>query len=117
MGAYYSKEDITQYICKNTIIPALFDRAQHGCRIAFEGEHSVWRLLKDDPERYMHASMLRGIDKELPEVIARGLKDVNKRGDWQRSADPGYALPMETWREVRGSTFPNRGSSTSVGGW
>jgi len=65
------RKTLPQYICKNTIIPALFDRAQHGCRIAFEGEHSVWRLLKDDPERYMHASMLRGIDKELPEVIAR----------------------------------------------
>ena len=26
MGAYYSKEDITDYICKNTIIPFLFDK-------------------------------------------------------------------------------------------
>ncbi|NWF89932.1 MAG: SAM-dependent methyltransferase [Ignavibacteriaceae bacterium] len=25
MGAYYTKEDITDYICKNTIIPRLFD--------------------------------------------------------------------------------------------
>ena len=27
MGAYYTKEDITGYICRNTIIPALFDKA------------------------------------------------------------------------------------------
>ena len=26
MGAYYTKEDITDYICKNTIIPFLFDK-------------------------------------------------------------------------------------------
>ncbi len=25
MGAYYTKEDITGYICRNTIIPRLFD--------------------------------------------------------------------------------------------
>ena len=27
MGAYYTKEDITEYIGKNTIIPFLFDQA------------------------------------------------------------------------------------------
>lgn len=27
MGAYYTREDITGYICRNTIIPALFDKA------------------------------------------------------------------------------------------
>lgn len=27
MGAYYTKEDITGYICRNTIIPRLFDKA------------------------------------------------------------------------------------------
>jgi hypothetical protein len=27
MGAYYTKDDITGYICRNTIIPALFDKA------------------------------------------------------------------------------------------
>ena len=28
MGAYYTKDDITGYICRNTIIPALFDKAK-----------------------------------------------------------------------------------------
>ncbi len=27
MGAYYTKEDITGYICRSTVIPALFDKA------------------------------------------------------------------------------------------
>ncbi|MEI6779014.1 MAG: SAM-dependent methyltransferase, partial [Chloroflexales bacterium] len=27
MGAYYTRDDITGYICRNTIIPALFDKA------------------------------------------------------------------------------------------
>ncbi len=70
MGAYYTKEDITEYISKNTIIPALFDMAQKSCKIAFEGEHSVWRLLVDDPDRYIHAAMRWGMDKELPKLVA-----------------------------------------------
>lgn len=36
MGAYYTKEDITEYISKNTIIPFLLDAARSRCRIAFE---------------------------------------------------------------------------------
>ncbi|MDW8335334.1 MAG: SAM-dependent methyltransferase, partial [Bacteroidia bacterium] len=36
MGAYYTKEDITDYICKNTVIPYLFDAAKRECKIAFE---------------------------------------------------------------------------------
>jgi hypothetical protein len=41
MGAYYTKEDITEYISKNTIIPFLFDKAEKKCKIAFEGDQSV----------------------------------------------------------------------------
>ena len=36
MGAYYTKEDITEYISKNTIIPFLLDSARKKCEIAFE---------------------------------------------------------------------------------
>ena len=36
MGAYYTKEDITEYISKNTIIPFLFDAAAKKCPIAFQ---------------------------------------------------------------------------------
>ena len=100
MGAYYSKEDITGYIGRSTIIPALFDMARKSCRIAFEGDHSVWRLLPIDPDRYIHAPLLRGINKQLPQSVAAGIKDVSRRGDWNKTADPEYALPTETWREV-----------------
>jgi hypothetical protein len=100
MGAYYTKEDITGYISQNTIIPALFDIARKSCRIAFEGEHSVWGLLQADPDRYIYAAMLKGLDRALPYYIAAGLNDVRKRGDWNKPADPEYALPTETWREV-----------------
>ncbi len=111
MGAYYTKEDITGYISRNTIIPFLFDRAKKECAIAFEPGGGVWRLLADDPDRYFYEAVRHGITynihtrkplaekRELPPEIAVGLKDVSKRGDWNKAAPPDYALPTETWRE------------------
>jgi hypothetical protein len=100
MGAYYTKEDITGYISQNTIIPALFDMARKSCRIAFEGEHSVWRLLQQDPDRYIYPTMLHGVDEKLPANIAQGIADVSKRADWNKTASPELGLPTETWREA-----------------
>jgi len=114
MGAYYTKEDITDYISKNTIIPFLFDSAKEHCKVAFEGEHSVWKLLQENPDRYIynavkhgitvniHEKPLKPLEKplELPEEIAAGLNDVSKRGGWNRPAPAEFALPTEIWREL-----------------
>ena len=100
MGAYYTKEDITDYISKNTIIPFLFDKARKSCKIAFEGDSSVWKLLQDDPDRYIYDAVKTGVKKELPPEIAIGIDDVCKRTDWNTLADSDYALPTEIWREV-----------------
>ncbi|MDI6776320.1 MAG: Eco57I restriction-modification methylase domain-containing protein [Syntrophales bacterium] len=100
MGAYYTKEDITGYIGKNTIIPFLFDRARQKCRIAFEGDHSLWRLLQADPDRYIYDAVKKGVELPLPEDIAVGLNDVSKRTEWNKPAPVEYALPTEIWREV-----------------
>ena len=111
MGAYYTKEDITGYISRNTIIPFLFDRAQKGCAIAFTPGGGVWQLLQDDPDSYFYAAVRHGItydihNKEeleakqaLPPAIAAGLDDVAQRGGWNKPAPTAYALPTETWRE------------------
>lgn len=50
MGAYYTKEDITEYISKNTVVPHLIEQARERCKVAFDGEASVWNLLKADPD-------------------------------------------------------------------
>lgn len=106
LGAYYTKEDITDYISKNTIIPTLFDIVKDGCRTTFENSANVWKLLQDDPDRYIYESVKKGIEKdgvelELPQNIADGIGNVSQRTtDWNRLADSDYALPTETWREV-----------------
>ncbi|MBB5235957.1 MULTISPECIES: Eco57I restriction-modification methylase domain-containing protein [Deinococcus] len=105
MGAYYTKEDITEYISKNTILPFVLERAREDCRVAFEGEHTVWELLKNDPDRYIHAAVRKGSEYELPEHIQAGLDPdqpdlLEKRQTWNKKADEEYALPTEIWREV-----------------
>jgi hypothetical protein len=99
MGAYYTKEDITEYISKSTLVPFLFDAAEKKCAIAFRSEGAVWRLLRDDPDRYIYDAVKKGVDLPLPEDIATGIADVSKRSNWNRPADVEFALPTETWRE------------------
>ncbi len=100
MGAYYTKEDITEYISKNTIIPFLFDAAEKGCKVAFKPEGTVWALLRESPDRYLYDAVKKGIDVELPAEIAIGINDVSQRGEWNKTiGDESIALPTETWRE------------------
>ncbi len=111
MGAYYTKEDITGYISRNTIIPFLFDQAKKECAIAFKPDGAIWRLLSEDPDRYFYEAVRHGITydihqkenlsekRELPPEIAAGLNDISKRGEWNKPASSDYALPTETWRE------------------
>ena len=113
MGAYYTKEDITGYISRNTVIPFLFDAARKECPVAFGPDGGVWRLLRDDPDRYIYAAVGHGIawneredpkrleaPSDLPEDIAAGINDISQRGGWNTPAPEDYALPTETWREV-----------------
>ncbi len=100
MGAYYTKEDITDYITKNTVIPWLFQNAAALDKVAFEPDGFVWRLLAENPNTYIFKSVSRGVDKPLPEKIEAGINDVSKRGDWNKTASPGFGLPTEIWRET-----------------
>ena len=105
MGAYYTKEDITEYISKNTIIPFLFDAAKKKCAVAFEPDSALWRLLQDNPDRYIYGAVRHGVIDEagneipLPKAIAAGIKTVSKRDGWNKAAKAPFALPTETWRE------------------
>lgn len=111
MGAYYTKEDITEYISKNTIIPYLFEEASRRNTEPFRPEREVWQLLRDDPDRYIYDAVGHGVfvnqqtgeelesPVALPENIAEGLTDVAKRTEWNSPAPPDLALPTETWRE------------------
>ncbi len=114
MGAYYTKEDITGYISRNTVIPRLLEMAQTECPIAFEPDGGVWRLIQDDPDNYIYPAVGHGFAWDyspesvvrleeplaLPDHIAHGLDDNAQRVRWNETAPEEYALPTETWREL-----------------
>ena len=107
MGAYYTKEDITEYIGKNTVIPFLFDAARAKCKVAFDnpGGPTLWDLLKSDPDRYIYSAVRHGVDIPLPPEIAEGIDTakpglLERRKSWNKPAPPEVALPTEIWREV-----------------
>ena len=100
MGAYYTKEDITDYITKNTVVPWLFQNAAALDKIAFEPGGYVWRLLSENPDTYIFKSIAHGVNKPLPENIEAGIDDVTKRVDWNKAASSDFGLPTEIWRET-----------------
>ena len=114
MGAYYTKEDITGYIARNTVIPRLLEMARADCPVAFDPGGGVWRLLRDDPDNYIYPAPGHGVAWDyspegavrleeplpLPGDIAAGLDDPAQRTGWNRAAPAEYALPTETWREL-----------------
>ncbi len=105
MGAYYTKEDITGYIGKNTIIPFIFDAAKEKCKVAFESKRSLWSLLSEDPDRYIYPAMKYGAERPLLQEIEDGVDTsrpglLERRKPWNKPAPQEYALPTEIWREV-----------------
>lgn len=100
MGAYYTKEDITEYISKNTVIPFLFEKAKKLCPQAFDGDKAIWNILQEDPDRYIYNTVKHGISKPFPQDIACGIQDVSQRGTWNKTAPNEYGLPTEIWREI-----------------
>ena len=109
-GAYYTKEDITEYISNNTIIPSLLESAREKCKIAFTPpvkadadsgtSATVWQLLVADPDRYIYDAVKHGVKRNLPPEIAAGINDVSARTKWNTLAPSEYALPTEIWREA-----------------
>jgi hypothetical protein len=103
MGAYYTKEDITEYIGKNTIIPALLHKVRSKHPGTFDAY--VWPLLQDDPDRHLYPAMLKGVDIAYPDDIELG-RDVDapdllqRRKRWNSKTPDLWALPTEIWRET-----------------
>jgi len=105
MGAYYTKEDITDYISKNCIIPFLFDETERKYAKAFKPESEIWEMLKESGDTYIYEAVKKGVDLPLPKEIEIGIDTtkpnlLERRNDWNKTAPAEYALPTEIWREV-----------------
>jgi len=100
MGAYYTKEDITDYISKNCILPYLFDETKRHYPKAFNTDAELWQMVKQSGDLYIYDAVKKGISEPLPKEIEQGIKEVSKRIEWNKPATINYALPTEIWREV-----------------
>jgi len=110
MGAYYTKEDITQYISKNCVIPFLFDETQRNYNKAFSPDGWLWTMVKESNDHYIYDAVKHGINQadlwaDLPKDVKAGLDPnqpdlVEKRRCWNRPAPSEAGLPTEIWREV-----------------
>lgn len=100
MGAYYTPREVTAYIARNSVLPALFTRAQALCTTGAALDTLLWHTLLREPLRYIYPAMRKGYEMALPSEIAAGLEDSTRRAFWQQRAPATHALPGETWREV-----------------
>jgi hypothetical protein len=103
MSAYYTKEDITDYIGKNTIIPCLLAKVRAEHPKAFDD--LVWPLLQQSGDTYIYPAMLKGVDAAYPPDITNGLDTeapdlLARRKPWNKRADDAASLPTEIWRET-----------------
>ena len=109
MGAYYTKEDITEYIGKNCIIPFLMDKVAETSPEAFKADGYVWRTLRESGDRYVYDAVKKGYTPDwknrIPTNIAEGIDTatpnlLERRKDWNTKTPEAFALPTEIWRET-----------------
>jgi tRNA1(Val) A37 N6-methylase TrmN6 len=120
MGAYYTKEDITDYISKNCIIPWLFDEVKRNYPKAFKDDEWLWKMVRESGDDYIYDAVKYGVPEDknifadLPDEIKKGFDpELEKkvvdgdgpylhelRKDWNKPAPSDIALPTEIYREV-----------------
>lgn len=105
MGAYYTKEDITEYIGRNTILPFLMDATKKTDDKPFKTNGSVWQFLKESGDTYIYDAVKKGAGLEIPEEIAIGIDTskpnlLERRSQWNKKTPEAFALPTEIWRET-----------------
>lgn len=112
MGAYYTKEDITEYIGRSTILPFLFDKvakSSDSMKKLFAPNGWVWDKLRESGERYIFDAVKHGYTPDwrerIPSNIAIGLDTtkpelLERRKDWNTRTPEPWALPTEIWRET-----------------
>jgi hypothetical protein len=105
MGAYYTKEDITEYIGRNTILPFLMDATKKIDERPFKTNGEVWKFLRESGDAYIFNDIKKGKNEEIPEEIGIGIDTtkpnlLERRRHWNGKTPEALALPTEIWRET-----------------
>ena len=105
MGAYYTKEDITEYIGRNTIVPFLLDATKKTTANAFKANGSIWQFLKESGDTYIYDAVKHGHETPIPDYITEGIDTtkpnlLERRSRWNERTPEPWNLPTEIWRET-----------------
>ena len=105
MGAYYTQEDITEYIGRNAILPFVFTAIEKKYSDFFAPDREIWSMLKESGDKYIFSEIKRGVDIPLPDFIQEGIDTSadnleQRRIRWNEAAEDEFALSTEIWREV-----------------
>ena len=105
MGAYYTKEDITEYIGRNTILPYLMDAVKRKDEKCFRPKSKLWQYLQESNDKYIYNAMKKGCNEPLPKYIAEGIDTakpnlLERRKHWNERTPETFALPTEICRET-----------------
>ena len=96
MGAYYTKEDITDYIGKNCIIPYLFDEVKRSYPKAFNPDTEIWKLLQADPDKYIYDAVKHGIIVPVgaKHSLSQPAEQQNDSSQQSHTAENASPLPL-----------------------
>jgi len=105
MGAYYTKEDITDYIGKNTIIPFLFDETERHYKDSFKPTAELWLFLKKSGNTYIYDAVKHGIPEgddlfaDLPEEVQDGINHELEGNLVEASTQPHLWEIRKVWNQ------------------
>lgn len=119
MGAYYTQEDITNYISRSTILPYLLESTKKAYGKPFEQGGAVWKHLQDSGDKYIFDSVKKGANETIPDNISIGIDTtspnlIERRKDWNNPVPDGVGLPTEIWREFIERTNRYRALITKI---
>ena len=105
MGAYYTKEDITEYIGRNTIVPYLLDATKKADEKPFRIDGAIWQFLRQSGDNYIFDAVKKGHEIPIPQHISVGIDTtkpnlLERRSRWNERTPEDWALPTEIWRET-----------------
>ena len=110
MGAYYTKEDITEYIGKNCILPYLFDAVKKTSSSKdFREDGYIWQTLQHSGDAYIYDAVKHGYSADwlsrIQAEIAEGVDTskpqlLERRSHWNERTPEPFNLPTEIWRET-----------------
>jgi len=99
-GAYYTKEQISGYIVRNTILPVLIEKLNETCGSKANLFEFAAKLIRAGAADYINPSMIKGFYEPYPAKIRSITPSFFTRKGLSLPAGSRFGEAGETWRDV-----------------